>query len=87
MNFLINRQIEKKGGKLIALFVDLKAAFDSVDRRELIKTMKKIGVRERLIKRIEELLRETKSRVRMGGRVRVNFGRRGGVRQGCSLSR
>jgi len=32
LNYLINRQIEKKGGKLIAVFVDLRAAFDSVDR-------------------------------------------------------
>lgn len=30
LNFLINRQVKKKGRKLIALFVNLKAAFDSV---------------------------------------------------------
>lgn len=33
LNYLTNRQLEKKGGKLIALFVDLKAAFDTVSRR------------------------------------------------------
>lgn len=31
INYLINRQLEKKEGKLVALFVDLRAAFDSVD--------------------------------------------------------
>lgn len=29
-NYLVNRQVEKKGGKLVALFIDLKAAFDLV---------------------------------------------------------
>jgi len=31
INYLINKQLEKKGGKLVALFVDLKAAFDLLD--------------------------------------------------------
>lgn len=39
----------------------------------LIKAIRERGVRERLIERIEEVLRETKSRVRIG-EVR-NFGR------------
>jgi len=46
LNYLINRQIAKKGGKVIALFVDLRAAFDSMDREELVKAMKGRGVRE-----------------------------------------
>lgn len=33
LKYLINRQLKKKGGKLIALFVDLKAAFDTVSRK------------------------------------------------------
>lgn len=41
---MVNRQIERKGGKLVALFVDLKATFDSVDRRILIETMRERGV-------------------------------------------
>lgn len=35
---------------MVAMFVDLKAAFDSVDREVLIGTMRKQGVREGLIK-------------------------------------
>jgi len=46
INYLINRQLERKGGKLVALFVDLKAAFDSVDRGVLLGTMRERGVRE-----------------------------------------
>jgi len=40
INYLINRQLERKGGKLVALFVDLKAAFDSVDREVLTGAMR-----------------------------------------------
>lgn len=36
----MNRQIERKERKMVALFVDLKAAFDSVDRRILMEAMR-----------------------------------------------
>lgn len=44
------------------MFVDLQAAFNSVDRRTLGKIMRERGIREGLTKRVEELVRETKSR-------------------------
>lgn len=34
INYLINRQVERKGSKLVAMFIDLKVAFDSADRVE-----------------------------------------------------
>ena len=36
LNYLVNRQVTRKGRKLVILFVDLKAAFDSVDRGVLM---------------------------------------------------
>lgn len=41
INYLVNRQLVKKGKSLVALFVDLKAAFDSVDKRVLVEAMRK----------------------------------------------
>ncbi|RLU21743.1 hypothetical protein DMN91_006119 [Ooceraea biroi] len=67
LNYMINRQINTKGGKLVALFLDLRAAFDSVDRGVLIKAMREREVREGLVDRCEEVLVETKSRVKVGG--------------------
>lgn len=32
LNYAVNKQIRKKGGELITLFIDLRAAFDLVDR-------------------------------------------------------
>lgn len=43
LNYLINRQINKTGGKLVAFFVDLKAAFDSIDRGLLLEAMREGG--------------------------------------------
>lgn len=33
LNYMVDRQTERKGGKMVAFFVDLKAAFASMDRR------------------------------------------------------
>lgn len=66
LNMLINRQLNRKGGKMVALFVDMKAAFYSVDRGVLIETMRERGVRFGLVRRVGELIRETASRVRVG---------------------
>lgn len=41
----------------------------------MIDTMRKRGVREGLVERIEEVLKETKSRVRIGGQMGGSFGR------------
>ncbi|XP_046145234.1 uncharacterized protein LOC123988602 [Osmia bicornis bicornis] len=64
LNFLVNRQIKKEKGKVMACFIDLKAAFDSVDRGVLMEALRERGVRKGLRERIKEVLRETKSRVR-----------------------
>lgn len=52
----------------------------------LIKTMRARGVREGLVDRVEELLRETKSRVKVGRRNGGIFWMAKRVRQGCPLS-
>jgi len=42
----VNRQLKWKGGMVVATFMDLKAAFDSVDRVVLMEAMRGRGVRE-----------------------------------------
>jgi len=69
LNYLINRQITRKGGKMIALFVDLKTAFDSVDRAILLEALREREVRRGLMERAGEIMSETKSRVRVGGQI------------------
>lgn len=86
INYLINRQIGRKRGKLVALFVDLKAAFDSVDREVLVGTMRECGIREGLTVKVKQVIRETKSRVRIKEEIGESFWTARGVRQGCPLS-
>ncbi|XP_071568694.1 uncharacterized protein [Temnothorax nylanderi] len=48
--------------------------------------MRERGIREGLVRRTEEILRETKSRVRVGNEIGEEFWTGRGVRQGCPLS-
>ena len=86
LNYLVNRQVVRKERKMLVLFVDLKAAFDSVDRGVLIRAMRKRGVREGLVARCGEVLQETVCRVRVGEEEGELFWTARGVRQGCPLS-
>lgn len=71
---------------MVILFVDMKAAFDSVDRGKLIEAMRRRGVREGIVRRCMEILRETSCKVRVGDREGEEFSTVKGVRQGCPLS-
>lgn len=61
LNFMINRKVMEKKGKMVVLFVDIKAAFDSVDRDILLDSMRSRGVREGLVVRCEGDSSESKS--------------------------
>lgn len=52
----------------------------------LLEEMLRIGVREGLVRRLEEIYKETKSRVKVEGETGENIWTARGVRQGCPLS-
>lgn len=85
LNYLINKQVKRKR-KLILMFLDLRAAFDLVDRRQISETMRKKGLKKGLVRRCEEVMRETVSRVRMGETCGERFWTVRGIGQGCPLS-
>ena len=66
LNYLADRQVARKHGKLVATFGDVRAAFDSVDWRVLLRALEKRGVRKGLRGRVEGVYRETISRVKVG---------------------
>jgi len=55
VNYVANRELSKKRGKIFAFFADMKAAFDKVDRRKLNEMMKRIGIEDNLRVRIMEI--------------------------------
>lgn len=73
LNYLINRQVNRKGNKMVVIFIDLRAAFDSVDRKVLMEVMRRRRVRESLVRRCEEVLKETVNIVRVGERKGERF--------------
>ncbi|XP_076302038.1 uncharacterized protein LOC143220231 [Lasioglossum baleicum] len=58
---------------MIGCFIDLKAAFDRVNRGKLWEALEERGVSEGLRERIKEVYRETTARVRVGGETGEKF--------------
>lgn len=64
LNYVVERKIAR-GRKIVAKFINLKAAFDSVDRRVLGRSLER-GVSKRLREKIMEIYEKTRSVVRVG---------------------
>ena len=79
----IHRELQQP---LHVAYVDLKAAFDSVDRTALWKAMREIGVPTTLLDLIIDLHCGTTARVRLGKHLSSPFMTTSGVRQGCVLA-
>lgn len=57
----------------MALFVDLKTAFDSEDKGVLMETIRTKKIREGLVKRVEEVIKEIRNRVRAREKMGESF--------------
>lgn len=86
LNFIIQKEIGKKRGKLYLLFLDLEKAYDCVNRVKLIECLKKLGVSVQLVNAIKMLYEDTKRRTRTGKEVSEYFETFTGLKQGCPLS-
>ncbi|CAH1270907.1 Hypp4507 [Branchiostoma lanceolatum] len=71
---------------LYAAYVDLKQAFDSVDRPALWMILKILGVPAKLLNLLSLLYSNTSSCVRVNGLLSDSFNINSGVRQGCVLA-
>ena len=79
-------QSEQRRLPLHMAFVDLKKAFDSVDRGALWQVLRVYGLHEHLIKLIISLHSGTQAAVRLNGTLGPWFDVTRGVRQGCVLA-
>lgn len=86
MKKAIEKEIGREKGKVYVLFADLKAAFDTIGREEIREIMKKKGIGNRIINRISEIYKETKSKIKIGNKEIGEFWTENGIRQGCPLS-
>ena len=72
--------------KVYSCFLDLKGAFDKVNRKKLWKIMENVGISKELIKEIRALFEETKCVIRVNGKNAGEFWTGKGLKQGCPLS-
>ncbi|VDO65945.1 unnamed protein product [Schistosoma margrebowiei] len=70
----------------MVVFLDLKAAFDSIDREVLWQCLSLKGVPKKYINLIKALYSNTTGRVRAYGGLSSELITSSGVRQGCPLS-
>lgn len=75
-----------KDKKVFALFVDLKAAFDTVGRQQLWTMLKERGVEKERVKRLKKIYEDTRSVIRTKEGATGAFTTQKGVRHGCVLS-
>ena len=83
---LVDKFINKKGGKLYVAFLDLKGAFDNVKRELLMKDCINIGLPYPLVRILISMYEATKFVIRVAGKFSDVICSRKGVKQGCPLS-
>ena len=79
----IHREFQKP---LHVAYVDIKAAFDSVDRLQLWRTLQAKGVPESVLDLVKALHDGTSAQVRIASDLSPPFVTTSGVRQGCVLA-
>ena len=85
LRVLVERRREFRKG-LLAVYVDLKKAFDSVHRESLWELLRLRGIPAAIITLVSGLYTGTESAVRWGGETSSFFPVNSGVRQGCVLA-
>ena len=87
--FILRQLQEKhlaKNKKLYFAFVDLEKAFDRVPRKVIWWAMRKLGIEEWIVRFVQAMYNNTRSRVRVNNTYSDEFGVKVGVHQGSVLS-
>ena len=88
--FILRQLQEKhlaKNKKLYFAFVDLEKAFDRVPRKVIWWAMRKLGIEEWIVRFVQAMYNNTRSRVRVNNTYSDEFGVKVGVHQGSVLRR
>ena len=88
LSYLISKQVDQARSRLYTAFLDLKAAFDSVNRNILWGKLDKFGIDPRLLQLIQKLYSNTSCRIRLrrDGTLSEPVLTNRGVKQGCVLA-
>ena len=75
------RKMAIESGTAYVYFVDLKATFDNVDRKEIVKRMEEVGLGRGLRRAVGEIYVETKSLIVIGEKEVAELWTDKGMRQ------
>lgn len=76
----------KQGQKMYTCFIDLSAAFDTINRQKLMNKLQRLGLSDKIVNIIEGIYKHTYSTIWDGKNISQVFQTNLGVRQGCILS-
>lgn len=86
LSHLVQREKKKKEDKVYAVFIDLKTAFDKVDREILWRTLEGKRIDKEVIWKIKKIYEGTEATIRTEDGFSKAFSSKKAVRQGCVLS-
>ena len=86
LKMLIQHRIEENDGKVVAVFIDYKKAFDRVWHDGLFSVLQQYGIPRKLINIIMDLYSKAKSFITVNNNLTDWFETTISVRQGCLLS-
>ena len=87
LDTIIKKKIKNKKNKLYLCFVDLRAAFDSINRTKLWKVLQNKGISRNTIELLKAIYNQVLGSVKLPNLKRTQeFDIQSGVRQGCHLS-
>ena len=87
LDTIIQDRLRKKGGALYCCFVDLKKAFDWIDRRALFYKLHKLGLPARMLEFLKDYYSKSEFSVRVdSSKISESKKSVSGVFQGCQLS-
>lgn len=87
--YCITQIIEKKAAfnqEVHLLYVDLQKAFDSVPHNKLWSTLHETTIRSGLIQAVQNLYKNTLTKIKVGNKISEGFDTTKGLKQGCCLS-
>ena len=86
VNTLVNKIVKNEGKYLYTAFIDLKKAYDSVDRNFLFSKLWALGLDGPFLNIVKSMYRSIKQCVKLGSTLIEPIPTTIGVKQGCNLS-
>ena len=86
INTCIEKYVKKEGKRLYTAFVDFRKAFDSIPRASLLLRLKAIGVSGKFHQCLTHMYKNSKTRLKMAGKLSGEIAVETGTEQGHTLS-